>query len=212
MQFRHTCTCTHTQAQKSIETSNQKLRLLKISLENRLEEFPQVAEQIRDQEQNGGTGTPTLLPRPNQVSGVLYVKLLGMEGTLDLQTLRTASAADVYVPYSSPRTFSTGNVILSSARNFMTLPTPSHRDREKEREREREKDDDLSSSYTTSSLLRPARKGSKHIKSKATTLQKQHSLDHITDDPSGGKGVGSCKSYRGHAVTFDPIELIMPCH
>lgn len=55
------------QAQKSVELSIQKLRLLKMSLENRLEEFPSLAEAVKDQEQNGET--PPLLPKPTQLTG-----------------------------------------------------------------------------------------------------------------------------------------------
>ncbi len=169
-----------------------------MSLENRLEEFPQFAETI---DENGVSTTPPVLPRPAQVSGTFSVKLLGVEGLLDIRVLRSFSSYEL--PYTPPRSNSSGT-ILSSARNFMTLPTPSHRDREKEKERERErekererererdrdKDEDLSSSYTPTSsttLHWPRRAGSKHVKQKGGVLQKQHSLDDIADG-SLGKG------------------------
>ena len=99
---------------------------------------------------------------------------------------------------SSPRTYSTGAILKNTAR-FMTLPTPSHREREREkereREREREKEEEGLTSSTGSTHLWP-RKGSRHGKSKTTTLQKQHSLDNITDD--------TCKpaSFLGRWFTF----------
>jgi len=166
------------QAQKSIDVSIQKLRLLKMSLENRLEEFPNLAEAIKDQEQNG-EGIPPVLPRPTPLTGTLYLKLLGVEGLLDIHNLRMISGNDLQ-PMSPPRTYS-GSAILKNTARFMTLPTPSHRDREREKEREREEEGGLSCS-TGSALHWPTRKGSRHVKSKATTLQKQHSLDHIADD------------------------------
>ena len=100
---------------------------------------------------------------------------------------------------SSPRTYSTGSAILKNTARFMTLPTPSHREREREkereREREREKEEEGLTSSTGSTHLWP-RKGSRHGKSKTTTLQKQHSLDNITDD--------TCKpaSFLGRWFTF----------
>ena len=51
----------------SEKQSIQKLRLLRISLENRLEEFPTLAESVKGQDQNGDT--PPLLPRPAQLTG-----------------------------------------------------------------------------------------------------------------------------------------------
>lgn len=170
------------QAQKSTDISRQKLRLLKMSLENRLEEFPNLAETIKDEEQNG-EGLPPVFPRPTPLTGTFYIKLHGVEGLLDFQILRQISGNDLQ-PMSSPRTYSTGSAILKNTARFMTLPTPSHREREREkereREREREKEEEGLTSSTGSTYLWP-RKGSRHGKSK-TTLQKQHSLDNITDD------------------------------
>lgn len=182
------------QAQKSIDVSIQKLRLLKMSLENRLEEFPNLAEAIKDQEQNG-EGIPPVLPRPTPLTGTLYLKLLGVEGLLDIHNLRMISGNDLQ-PMSPPRTYS-GSAILKNTARFMTLPTPSHRDREREKEREREEEGGLSSS-TGSTLHWPTRKGSRHVKSKATTLQKQHSLDHIADDSCkcGSYGQLMCIMYH----------------
>ena len=161
------------QAQKSIDISFQKLRLLKISLENRLEEFPRF---IKVDEQNGET-TPTILPRPAQLTGTLYLKLLGVEGLLDLSMLR-AAVFDTDLPAHSPsRTYSASHIVKNTARNFMTLPTPSHRDREREREKERDKSDEEISSGSSAAK----RRGSKHIRNKqsASSLQKQNSLDNI---------------------------------
>jgi hypothetical protein len=54
------------QAQKSEKQSVQKLRLLRISLDNRLEEFPSLAEGV-GQDQNGDM--PPILPKPAQLTG-----------------------------------------------------------------------------------------------------------------------------------------------
>lgn len=167
-------------AQKSEKQSVQKLRLLQMSLENRLEEFPTYAETDQDGE------PPALLPRPAQLTGTLYIKLLGVEGLLDYHYLMAKSGAEC----SPPRTYSAGH-ILSSARNYLTLPTPSHRDREREKEREREREtqeEPLSNSYsspTGAGSARPRRGGSRHTKSKAGAgLTKQQSLEHMADDPA----------------------------
>lgn len=183
-------------ANKSVELSIQKLRLLRLSLDNRLEEFPQLAEAIKEEEQNGDTAPP-ILPRPAQLTGTLYLKLLGVEGLLDIQLLRVQNG-EGGAQSTPPRTYSTGT-ILSSARNFMTLPTPSRHEREKAKEKEKarelakqepekDKDEELGGSYPSSSLHWP-RRGSRHGRSKATTmLQKQHSLDNITGESPGKPG------------------------
>ena len=170
--------CLLMQAQKSIDFSFQKLRLLKLSLENRLEEFPELAKVIKGQEQNGES-TPYIMPRPAQLTGAFYLKLLGVEGLLDFTALRVLPESDL-PPCTPPRSNSTSHVVKNTARNFMTLPTPSHRERE--RERERAEDDALVSSGGSTNTW--YRRGSKHGRSKqnASNLQKQHSLDHIADD------------------------------
>nr|CAA73558.1 Protein kinase C-related kinase (PRKSD) [Suberites domuncula] len=165
-------------AQKSIDFSFQKLRLLKLSLEHRLEEFPQLAKAIKGQEQNGDS-MPPMMPRPAQLTGTFYLKLLGVEGLLDFTTLRGLPESDLQ-PCTPPRSNSTSHVVKNTARNFMTLPTPSHREREREREAV-EEDGGLGSSGSTNTWYR---RGSKHGRSKqsASNLTKQHSLDHIADD------------------------------
>ena len=52
------------QAQKSVELSIQKLRLLQMSLDNRLEEFPTLADKGQE---NGEI--PPVLPKPAQLTG-----------------------------------------------------------------------------------------------------------------------------------------------
>ena len=73
------------QAQKSERQSIQKLRLLRLSLENRLEEFPTLAE---GQDQNGDT--PPLLPKPAQLTGQrrenIYTLSLLLKHTLLMHT------------------------------------------------------------------------------------------------------------------------------
>ena len=167
-------------AQKNMDVSFQKLRILKMSLENRLEEFPKLAESIQGEEDNGDQ-VPPILPRPAQLTGTFYIKLLGVEGLLDLYTLRQlTSDVDSSKGNSPPRAFSARN-----AKHFMTLPTPNHREKEREKEKEKERERSMT---TEEEVLGGSgtwyRKGSKHLKNKNAALQKQHSLDHI-DEPSG---------------------------
>ena len=168
---------TYPQAQKSIDFSFQKLRLLKLSLENRLDEFPELAKAIKGEEQNGDS-IPPMMRRPEPITGTFYLKLLGVEGLLDFSALRSLPESEAQ-PCTPPRSNSTSHVVRNTARNFMTLPTPSHRDRE--REREMVEDDSVVGSGGGGTWYR---RGSKHARNKqsASSLHKQHSLDHIADD------------------------------
>ncbi len=176
----HVCICGFSllQAQKSIDFSFQKLRLLKLSLANRLEEFPEFA---KTGEQNGES-YPPMMRRPEPITGTFYLKLLGVEGLLDFASLRSLPESDP--PCTPPRSNSTSHVVRNTARNFMTLPNPSHRQRELEREREAAEDDGALGSSGGASHNTWYRRGSKHGRSKqsASNLQKQRSLDHIADD------------------------------
>ncbi len=168
------------QAQKSIDFSFQKLRLLKVSLENRLEEFPEYSKP----EQNGDP-FPAMMRRPEPITGTFYLKLLGVEGLLDITSLRSLPESEA--TGTPPRSNSASHVIRNTARNFMTLPTPNHRQRELEREqRETGAEDDgaLTGGSGGGSHNTWYRRGSKHGRSKqsASNLQKQRSLDHITDE------------------------------
>lgn len=152
-----------------------------MALDNRLEEFPSIAKTIQG-EQNGDMGRP-ILPRPAQLTGTFYLKLHGVEGLLDLYTLRqVTSDMDLKPSSSPPRTYSASQMVKNTARNFMTLPTPNHREREKEKERERERaataDDEGLGTNTW------YRRGSKHGRNKNAALTKQHSLDHIDESSS----------------------------
>ena len=151
--------------------SRQKLCLLEMSLQNRLRENPGVAS-IVGGEQNGGgvTASPvTTLPRLAQLSGTLYLKLVGVEGLIDLCTLRQANQEmDVRSP--PPRTYSASMMSKNNTR-FKTLPNPHRSDRERDKERSGAMADD-------EAVPRQGRRGSK---AKKNSLQKQHSLDHIDD-------------------------------
>ena len=158
------------QALRSRDLCHQKLRLLKLSLDNRLDEFPHLAEQ------NGEV--PPIMPRSAQLTGTFYLKLLGVEGLLDFATIKATMTNDNDIPpCSPPRTYSASHIV----RNFMTLPTPSRRENAEKASAaaaaSSEEDPGLVGSMTW------IRRGSKHGRSKQTALTKQHSLDHI-DDPS----------------------------
>ena len=127
--------------------------------------------------QNGDaapTPTPTTLPRPAQLSGTFYLKLLGVEGLIDLYSLRQANL-EMDVKSPPPRTYSASSASKNSTRNFMTLPNPHHRERDRDRDRER-----AAMATEDDGVPRYTRRGSKGRKN---NLQKQHSLDHI-DDPA----------------------------
>ena len=177
----HTHTHTHTQAHRSIDLCLQKLRLLKLSLDNRLDEFPYLAEQ------NGEVSVPPVMPKPAQLTGTFYLKLLGVEGLLDFATIRaTINTIDNDLqPCSPPRTYSASHIV----RNFMTLPTPSRRENAEKAAAaaaaSSEEDPGPGGSSGSGSMTWGIRRGSRHGRSKqaAAALTKQHSLDHI-DDPS----------------------------
>ena len=174
----------HTQALRSIDLCLQKLRLLKLSLDNRLDEFPHLAEQ------NGEVNTPPVMPRSAQLTGTFYLKLLGVEGLLDFATIRATATNDIndIQPCSPPRTYSASHIV----RNFMTLPTPSRRE-----SAEKAAASAAASSFDDDSNIGGGgsggsgsmtwiRRGSRHNRNKqaaAAALTKQHSLDHI-DDPT----------------------------
>ena len=160
-----------------MDVSFQKLKLLKMSLDYRMEEYPVIAKALQGEEQNGEC-TPTTMPRPAQLSGTFYLKLLGVEGLLDLNTLRQ-SRLDLDSLTSPSRTYSAGQMAKVPAKNFMTLPNPNHREREREKEKAVVSTEEEAGGANTW-----YKRGSKHGRSKNTALQKQLSLDHI-DEPNG---------------------------
>jgi protein kinase N len=85
--------------------SSQKLELLKMSLENRLTEFPHLVDSSDTAEVS--------IPRPAQLTGTLTLKLLGCEGLVDITHLRSI----ISVPISFNHRPSTGNLL-----HMMTLP------------------------------------------------------------------------------------------
>ena len=163
-----------------MDASFNKLRILKMSLENRLEEFPTLAKSFLPGGEQNGDHTRPVLPRPAQLTGPFYLKLHGVEGLLDLYTLRQITSDMDSKPSSPPRTYSASQVVRNTARNFMTLPTPNHREREREKEKEKERvtSDDEGQGNTW------YRRGSKHGRNKNAALTKQHSLDHIDEASS----------------------------
>ncbi len=178
-------------AQKNMESSFQKLRILKISRDNRIEEFPNLAKTFEGE--TNGDHAPPILPRPAQLTGTFYLKLHGVEGLLDLYTLRQAAMDVDSNQGNMVRAYSTSQTVKNTARNFMTLPNPKHGDKEREREKEREKeramasDDEISGpggSGGSGGTNTWYRRGSKHGRNKNTAMQKQHSLDHIDDASS----------------------------
>ena len=125
------------------------------------------------------------MPKPAQLTGTFYLKLLGVEGLLDFATIRaTINTIDNDLqPCSPPRTYSAGH----SLRAFMTLPTPSRRENAEKAAAAAaaSSEEDPGPGGSSGSGTWGIRRGSRHGRSKqaAAALTKQHSLDHI-DDPS----------------------------
>lgn len=167
----------YSSAEQSLKHSRQKLELLKMSLDNRLGEFPHLVNE------NGVTPN---VPRPAQVTGTLMVKAVGVEGLVDQSVIRTLSGMDSLSPYHRPSTSS----LLS---HIMTLPR-SHRANSSPQidfEREREKTDLENSTsppsdriYSSNTLAwhRP-RGGSRYSKAK-NQLGKQSSAQDLLEDVS----------------------------
>ena len=103
----------------------QKLKLLQMSLDNRLNEMHSIEESTTE-----ATNPPPVMPKPAALTGALYVKLIGVEGLLELQHLRIPPGSPSFDhPLSPnhdirPRAATIG--FIGAAKNFMTLPS-SHR-------------------------------------------------------------------------------------
>lgn len=108
-----------------MDDAMQKLKLLQMSLDNRLNEMHTIVEETTET-----TNPPPVMPRPAALTGVLYVKLIGVEGLLELQHLRLPPGSPSFDhPLSPnhdirPRAATIG--FIGAAKNFMTLPS-SHR-------------------------------------------------------------------------------------
>jgi len=104
----------------------QKLKLLQMSLDNRLNEFHHIEEEPTE----STIAPPPVMPRPAALTGALYVKLIGVEGLLELHHLRISPGSPSFDHPLSPnhdirhRAATIG--FIGAAKNFMTLPT-SHR-------------------------------------------------------------------------------------
>jgi len=153
------------QAQKSMDDSMQKLKLLQMSLDNRLNE----SHHIEEEPTESAIPPPPVMPRPAALTGALYVKLIGVEGLLELQQLRISPGSPSFDhPLSPnhdirPRAATIG--FIGAAKNFMTLPS-SHR---------HQSGGDFSPQAYTSHTI-GSRKNSRQGRS-SSTLVKQESLD-----------------------------------
>ena len=165
--------------------SAQKLSLLKVSLDNRLEEFPHLVEPVKVNEEN--KECPPFLPRPAQMTGTLYVKILGVEGLMDLQALREVDSSQL--GGESPgqaRSYSVGPSSRQGSGKYMTLPNPHHRDKAEEHEGGGTSAALVTSSPGSSSTLHwpsKPRRNSRHQKSSA------HTKEAKSDSEDGGSGM-----------------------
>ncbi len=144
-----------------------------MSLENRFGEFPHLAN-TKDEESYISN-----VPRPAQVTGTLTVKLVGVEGLVDMGLVREASDPDALSPHraSSSSLFSH---IMTLPRSRTTSSPHINFDRDK-----MESDNGSNSPYNSNTLAwhRP-RGGSRHNKAKAH-LQKHHSNQDLLEDTIG---------------------------
>jgi protein kinase N len=158
-------------AQKNIDNSMDKFRLLQKSLDFRLSEFPSLKEGTVESSQNGSTGvlvkSPPKMPKLTPVTGTLTVKLLGAEGLLDFLSIRTETPGiDVLSPIDKhrPGTFSG---------HSRTLPGRSSHG-------SKDSTSSLSPSSPSTTSTGFIRRGSKHSKN-SSSLHKRHSGDIVDD-------------------------------
>ena len=165
------------QAEQNLKLCSQKLKLLKMSLENRLIEFPHLAEEAKDDTTGDGTGLLTI-PRPAQLTGTLTLKILGCEGLVDINYLRISCEIESLSSNSRPSTSS----LLS---HIMTLPRAHRANSSPQVDLEREMDKESTSppSYASNTLAwsRP-RGGSRYNKAKQS-LSKQSSAQDLLEEP-----------------------------
>ena len=164
------------QAEDNIRLSKQKLQLLKMSLENRIGEFPHLAK--NDDEEPTPSGS---VPRPAQVTGSITVKLVGVEGLVDMGVVRESSEPDALSPHRAS-TSSLFSHIMTLPRSRTTSSPHISFDRERG---EFDKDGNNGSPYNSNTLAwhRP-RGGSRHNKAKSH-LQKHHSNQDLLEDMYG---------------------------
>ena len=143
-----------------MDDAMQKLKLLQMSLENRLNELHTIEESAE------ATNPPPVMPKPAALTGALYIKLIGVEGLLELQHLRVPPGSPLFdYPLSPnhdsrPRAATIG--FIGAAKNFMTLPS-SHRN-----------ENASPQNYTSHTI--GSRKNSRQGRS-SSTLTKQESMD-----------------------------------
>lgn len=176
--------------------SAQKLGLLKLSLDNRLEECPHLAEPVKTQEEN--KECPPFLPRPAQMTGTLYVKILGVEGLVDMQALRDVES--FHPGGESPgqaRSYSVGPSSRLGTGKYMTLPNPHHREREKSEDHE-----GVSSplSYLNNS---PGNNSTLHWPGKTRRNSRQKGSVHPTKEVKGEPGEDLCTTGRCGCIRDD---------
>lgn len=146
-----------------MDDAMQKLKLLQMSLENRLNELHTIEESTE------ATNPPPVMPKPAALTGALYIKLIGVEGLLELQHLRVPPGSPLFdYPLSPnhdsrPRAATIG--FIGAAKNFMTLPS-SHRHQGNENASPQ--------NYTSHTI--GSRKNSRQGRS-SSTLTKQESMD-----------------------------------
>lgn len=134
-----------------------------MSLDNRQADFPHL---IKDGEVESSSSN---IPRPAQVTGTLSVKLVGVEGLVDIATIRVESEGD---SLNQQRASSTNlfTHIMTLPRSRATSSPHISFDREKS------DTDGNGQSYNSNTLAwhRP-RGGSKHANRSKAHLEKQHS-------------------------------------
>ena len=150
--------------------SEQKLRLLKMSLDHRLQEYPHLVEVPKEED-----GIPAI-PRSAQVTGTLVIKMLGVEGILDLAALRSQGFLDFTSPHHRPSTSSFISHLMTLPRPHRANTTSFSNDLERKEDKE---GPECSPPAEKSSTLHWPRRGSR---SRKGMLTKQSSSQEFLDD------------------------------
>lgn len=133
-----------------------------MSLDNRQTEFPHLIKDTDDEPSSN-------IPRPAQVTGTLSVKLVGVEGLVDVAMIRVDSEGDSFSPHRASSTNLFTHIMTLPRSRATSSPHISF-------DRDRGDTDGNGQSYNSNTLAwhRP-RGGSKHANRSKAHLEKQHS-------------------------------------
>ena len=162
-----------------------------MSLNYRIEEFHFHAGPKHGEEWNDDClSTSITIPPPDNISGTFYLKVLSIDGFLDLYSLRHTKFNLDFLP-STTHVYSANQVVKMPSESFMTVPSLYHEKMKGKRDISLE----ISRAFTQPSPNHHIRyeeeieggacmiykRVSKHSHGEDTTLQKNYSVDHIDE-------------------------------